>query len=198
MNSNLATLSARSHASRGNELPGRSAPPGRRLLQHGMSCAAGTRSRGVRDDAKRRHEVNLANLRVFRRSGPRGAVLLVAMVCVAIASLVSISLLRLALAQEDAIQNDARQLQASWLAESAVDRAAARLRADDAYQGETWNLPAQLLFDADDAAIEIKILAVTGRPELRRIDVQVDYPANAEFRSRQSKSVMITLGGHKP
>jgi len=198
MNSNLATshVSTRSHASRGNSLPGRSASPGRKLSQHAMSYAAATRGiQGVRDDAKRRHEVAS---HVSRRSAPRGAVLLIAMVCVAIASLVSISLLRLALAQEDAIRTDTRQLQASWLAESAVDRAAARLRADDAYQGETWILPAQLLFDAGDAAIDIKILAVAGRPQLRRIEVQVDYPANAEFRSRQSKSVMITLGGNKP
>ena len=143
-------------------------------------------------------KLNLATSCVLRRSGPRGAVLLVAMVCVAITSIVFISLLRLAIAQEDAIQTDARQLQASWLAESAVDRAAARLRADDVYRGETWNPPAQLLSGPDDAAIEIKIETVPGRPELRRIDVRVDYPAQADFRSRQSKSVMITLGGNKP
>lgn len=130
-----------------------------------------------------------------RRSRPRGAALLVAMVCVAITSIVFISLLRLSIAQEDAIQTDARELQASWLAESAVDRAAARLRADHAYRGETWNPPAQLLSGANDAAIEINIQTVPGRPELRRIDVRVDYPAQAEFRSRQSKTVTITLGG---
>ena len=142
--------------------------------------------------------LNLANLYVLRRSGRRGAVLLVAIVCVAITSVVFISLLRLAIAQEDAIQTDARQLQASWLAESAVDRAAAKLRDDDAYQGETWNPAAQLLSGRDDAAIEIKIQTIPDRPEFRRINVQVDYPAQAEFRSRQSKSVTITLGGHEP
>ena len=141
---------------------------------------------------------NPATLHVFRRSGPRGAILLIAMVCVAITSIVSISLLRVAIAQEDAIQTDARQLQAIWLAESALDRAAARLRADHAYQGETWNLPAQLLSGVDDALIEIKIQTVPGRAEVRRIGVQVDYPAQADFRSRQSKSVTIALGGHKP
>ena len=120
------------------------------------------------------------------------------MVCVAIAAVVFISLLRLAMAQEDAIQADARQLQASWLAESAVDRAAARLRADEGYRGETWNPPAQLLSGPDDAAIEIKIETVPGRPELRRIDVLVDYPAGTDFRSRQRKSVMVTLGGNRP
>ena len=141
-------------------------------------------------------KLNLASFCVYRRSGRRGALLLVAMVCVAITSVVLISLLRLAMAQEDAIQADAWQLQASWLAESAVDRAAAGLRADDGYRGETWNLPAQLLWGADDAAIEIKIETVPGRPELRRIDVQVDYPARTKFRSRQSKSVLITLGSN--
>jgi hypothetical protein len=191
MKLNLATVSPRSHASRGNALPGCSASPGRRLLQHKMLCVAATQSvQGVRDDAKRRHEV-------ADGSEPRGAVLLVAIVCVAITSMVFASLLQLALAQEDAIQTDARQLQASWLAESAVDRAAAGLRANHAYQGETLNLPAQLLSGAHDAAIEIKIQAVPGRPELRQIDVQVDYPAQVKFRSRQSKSVMITLGSNR-
>jgi len=142
-------------------------------------------------------KLNLATSRVLRRSGPRGAVLLVVMVCVAITSIVFISLLRLAIAQEDAIQTDARQLQASWLAESAVDRAAAGLRADDAYRGETWNPPAQMLCGANGAAIDIKIETVPGRPELRRIDVRVDYPSQTEFRSRRSKSVMITLGSNE-
>jgi hypothetical protein len=136
--------------------------------------------------------------RVSRRSGRRGAMLLIAVVCVAITSVVFISLLRLAVAQEEAVQSDARQLEASWLAESAVDRAAAKLRGDGGYRGETWNPPAQLLSGPDDAAIEIKIETVPDRPEFRRIDVRVDYPAQAEFRSRRSKSVLIMLGGNGP
>ena len=127
--------------------------------------------------------MNTANSFVFRPSGRRGMVLLVVMICVALTSVVFIALLRLAIAQEEAVQTEARELQASWLAESAVDRAAAKLRADDAYRGETWNLPAQLLSGRNDAVVEIKIETVPDRPELRQIDVRVDYPAQTEFRS---------------
>ena len=142
--------------------------------------------------------MDVAKSIVFRRLGRRGMALLVAMVCVAITAVVFVALLRLALAQEEAVRADAQELQASWLAESAVDRAAAKLRADDGYQGETWNLPAQLLAGVDDAAVEIKIEVVPQRPEIRRIDVRVDYPAQTEFRARQSKSVMITFEGKMP
>ena len=140
-------------------------------------------------------QLGVANSIVFRRLGRRGFVLLVAMVCVAITAVVFVALLRLALAQEEAVRADAEQLQASWLAESAVDRAVAKLRADNGYRGETWNLPAQALAGVDDAVVEIKIELVPERPEFRRINVRADYPSRTEFRSRRSKSIAIMLGG---
>jgi hypothetical protein len=142
--------------------------------------------------------VNPTILRVSGPSNRRAAVLLVVIVCVAITSLVFITLLQLAVAQEDAIQSDARQLQASWLAESALDRGAAKLRADHAYQGETWNLPGELLSGRDAATAEITIETVPGSSQLRRINVQLDYPADAQLRSRQNRSVIITLRGNEP
>ncbi len=138
------------------------------------------------------------NLIDVGRPSRRGFVLLIAMVCVAIAAVVFVALLRSAMAQEEAVRADGQELQASWLAESAVDRAAARLRADDTYRGETWNLPAGMLGGVDNATVEIKIEAVPGRAELRRVNVRADYPAETDFRSRRSKSVVITLGGNMP
>ena len=69
-----------------------------------------------------------------RKPGRRGAVLLVALVAIAVASVVFTSLLRLSVAERRRVQTEAWQVQAAWLAESGLERAAARLDADAAYQ----------------------------------------------------------------
>src|SRR5262245_49873902 len=85
----------------------------------------------------------------------RGAALVVAMICTLLVSLISAALVRTTLLQLEQLQHDEWQLQAEWLAESALDLATSRL-GDVNYHGETW-LPhtvdgAQLL-----GRVEIKV-----------------------------------------
>jgi len=68
----------------------------------------------------------------------RGAALIAALICVLLVSLMSTVLVKTALVQRDQLERDAWQVQADWLAQSALDRSLARLAADAGYTGESW------------------------------------------------------------
>ena len=80
-----------------------------------------------------------------RRTGVparRGFVLIVAMISFLAVSAVLVSVLRLATDQRKQLRYERLRLQAAWLAESGIERAAFRLKHDPKYAGEVWNLSA--------------------------------------------------------
>jgi type II secretory pathway component PulK len=84
---------------------------------------------------------------------------------------------------------DAEQrLQADWLAEAGLDRAAARLAVDHNYSGETWTIAPAELSSADGGRVEIHV-AATGAS--RRISVAADYPADPQRRCRIRKEIVL-------
>ncbi len=131
---------------------------------------------------------SVAAVRPARR---RGVVLLVGIVCLAVASVLFLSLLRLSVAERHRVDTEAWQLQAAWLAESGLERAAARLAADPEYQGETWSLPADVLGTQDDAAVRIQVENVPDDPHRRTVRVEADYPDHPQRRARYSKQVVF-------
>jgi len=130
----------------------------------------------------------------------RGAVLIVVLACLAVTLLVMVSLLRLAAAERSQMQVGAWQAQARWLAESALERAAARLAADPKYNGETWSLAAEALGGRDGAAVKIEVETPTGQPARRLVRVQADYPDHPHLRVRQSRQLAVEIpkAGEKP
>jgi type II secretory pathway pseudopilin PulG len=142
----------------------------------------------------------------------RGMTTIAVLVCLVIITLISGALLKVGLAQRDANRERERRLQAEWLAESAVDRALARLSLDRNYAGETWSItagelglpettaPTQSTGQADRkaAVVTIAVEPIAGEANRRRIRVQADYPADPPRRSRHSKQVLIDLEPNKP
>jgi len=135
----------------------------------------------------------------------RGAVLIVVLACLAVTLLVMVSLLRLAAAERSQMQVGAWQAQARWLAESALERAAARLAADPKYNGETWSLAAEALGGRDGAVVKIEVVKIkvetpTGQPARRLVRVQADYPDHPHLRVRQSRQLAVEIpkAGEKP
>lgn len=128
-----------------------------------------------------------------QKPGRRGAVLLVALVAIAVTSVVFASLLRLSVAERRRVQTEAWQMQAAWLAESGLERAAARLGADAAYQGETWRLSADQLGAAYEAAVKIQVEAIPDEPERRRVRVEADYPDHPHQRARRTRAVVVQV-----
>ena len=122
---------------------------------------------------------------------PRGAILIVVLVCLMLATAMFVLVVRQALTQRQAMEISQRCLQASWLAEAGLERAAARLAADPKYAGETWTLSAAELAAGEGGVVKIEVKAITDRPERRLVRVQADYPDAPEHRCRQVKEIVV-------
>jgi type II secretory pathway component PulK len=115
--------------------------------------------------------------------------LLVLLVSLAVAAAISVSVLRLAALQRRSLEIHQWQAQAEWLAESGLERAAARLAADPAYRGETWTIPAEAL-ETDGGVVAIRVEPVAAQPDRRRIRIEAGYLSG---RARQTRDATLTL-----
>jgi len=82
--------------------------------------------------------------KVAQRSVRRGAILALALACLLAVILFGGTMLRQLMQEMRASRATHQQHQASWLAQAGIDRAAAKLKEDPEYTGETWR-------PADDA-----------------------------------------------
>jgi hypothetical protein len=111
------------------------------------------------------------------------------------ATLIFLAILKTAVAERGAMETRQWQEQAAWLAESGLERAAARLAADPGYRGETWTIPAAELGGQDGAVVRIEVEPDAEQPERRRrVSVQADYPDDPRHRARRSKEIAVRLG----
>ena len=114
------------------------------------------------------------------------------MLCLTIASVVFGVMLRAGLTEWRLVKAQERRMQAAWLAESALQRAVARLAADSEYQGETWTIRGDELQGSQDAVVLITIEPTDGPAPGRLIQVRADYPPDGEERSRESRQTIDT------
>ncbi len=131
--------------------------------------------------------------RAMRRTVRRGAVMIAAVVCVAVAAAVFVSALKIASAQRQRMETELWQLQAAWLAESGLDRAAQRLAAKPEFTGETWSISAERLGGPYAAVVRIRVEPIPGQPKSRRLHVEADYPDRPLDRARESRETLIRL-----
>jgi hypothetical protein len=125
-----------------------------------------------------------------RRRGMVAAAIVAVLIVLVI---LSGSLLRVIWLRHADLRASERRLQAEWLAESGLDRAASRLAGDPGYQGETWAIAASELSSRDEASVKIVVTLVPGKPERRAVRVVADYPVDEPRRHRQSRELMIDL-----
>lgn len=124
----------------------------------------------------------------------RGAVMIVILACFALAATLFVLLGRMAVAERRASELQMWTVQAEWLAEAALERAAARLRADAKYNGETWNISASELGGQKAAQVEIRVASLDKKiPGERWISATADYPNDPVHRCRWEKQWKITL-----
>jgi hypothetical protein len=121
----------------------------------------------------------------------RGVVLLAVMVCVLIAAAVVASLTRGALLAQRQFRARRDQLQAVWLAESAVERAVSRLATDADFRQETWSLGPDELGGRLGGTADIRVTAL---PDSRlNIRVTVEYPNHPDHRVRYRRDVTVAI-----
>lgn len=128
---------------------------------------------------------------VQRKHG--GAILIVVLVCLALATALSVVVVRQIAVERLAAQWNDRSLQARWLVESGIERAAARLAADADYAGETWTLSVKQLAGRDGAVVRIQVDAVDDQPRQRTVRVEADYANGSEYRCRRAKQILVDL-----
>ena len=130
----------------------------------------------------------------FRGDGPpRGLVSVAVLVCLLVMTLIFGSLLRLVQSQRALVSNQERRLQADWLVESGLDRAAARLGEDAAYRGETWTLPADELGGKTPGVVTIVVALRREAADQRLVTVQADYPRDPRRRARSRRQVIVNV-----
>jgi Tfp pilus assembly protein PilV len=115
------------------------------------------------------------------------------LVCAMVALAILVSLVKLAVAERRLVDQEAWRVQAAWLAEAGLERAAWRLAADADYAGETWSLSPEQLAATDSAVVRIRVEAVPQHPNRRLVRVQADYPDHPQHRARESKQAAVEL-----
>jgi Tfp pilus assembly protein PilV len=105
---------------------------------------------------------------------------MIVVVLLAVAMAMVIGWARVAVVQIRQAHAAEDQLQADWLAESALARAGAKLAANPDYQGETWQASATELDRSTATAGGVTLITVepiADRPTARRVSVRADFPA---------------------
>jgi hypothetical protein len=171
----------------------------------GLNLRMRTRSSSVGGDSSRRlasgssesatgvasHKVASHKVASYNGRGRGGAILVVVIVCLAAAAGVIVLVAKQAAAERHVMLRNYRSLQALWLAEAGVERAAARLVADAKYAGETWDIPAKELANDGGAVVRIQVSPIADQPERRLLRVEADYPDTPECRCRQTKQTIV-------
>lgn len=127
------------------------------------------------------------------RSAPAGVVMVAVLVCVGLVGLITLAILRQVATRRAEVDLAGRTLQARWLAEAALDRAAARLAADPAYRGERWQLSADVLGAAEGGVVQIEVQQASGPGHYRRLRVQADYPDDPLYHVRVTKETELEI-----
>jgi hypothetical protein len=118
----------------------------------------------------------------------RGAVLIMALVCLALITAIGGALVRWALMEHNLLRSREQASQARWLAEAGIELAAAKLATAQDYAGETWLVPAADLPEGQSARVRVQVVPIeAGR---RSIEVEVEYPLEAATPVRVHKQVV--------
>ncbi|MGA2058917.1 MAG: pilus assembly PilX N-terminal domain-containing protein [Thermoguttaceae bacterium] len=127
------------------------------------------------------------------RGKRRGVILILVLACLAIASVLLITGIKLALSSHRVSRTFGWSVQAQWLAESGLERAAAQLAADADYSGETWKISAKDL-DGDDAGtVKIDVKPVPEHDNRRLVKVETDFPDDPLDRVQYSKELTLEV-----
>jgi Tfp pilus assembly protein PilX len=124
-----------------------------------------------------------------------GFALIGVMISFIVASMLVVSWFKTIATGREQLRMAEDRLMSEWLAEGALDRAAAKLREKAEYSGETWTISADELGGQVGAAIEIHVATVADHPDRRTIEVEAEYLKNSLRSVRVSKRIIVNRGG---
>ena len=109
----------------------------------------------------------------------RGGALVAALVTLLVVMLVAGAVVRSRVLAHRQARHSLHQLQAEWLAESAIERARGQLAQATTYSGEIWRPALKSMSGGDEpAAVEIRVESVQDANQTRRIVAIASYPSD--------------------
>lgn len=136
-------------------------------------------------------------MKIFARmnslNSRRGIALLMTIAAMVFVSAIGAVLLGLARSRLLDLRREESAIQAEFLAEAALDRAAAKLQADPSYTGEIWKISAKEMGGREAAQVVIAISADSRRPNRREARAVADFPVDTRRRSRRTRTICIDL-----
>lgn len=136
----------------------------------------------------------MQRIRFHRQASTRrGAALVIALIALLLVGVLGAQLARSAILQHEQVRHEEWQIQAEWLAESALDRAAATLKSNPDYQGEVWQATA----GPNQAAIGQVVIEIEETDEEGlTIRAVADVPDSGEHRARVSRERRLPGNGN--
>ncbi len=141
--------------------------------------------------AARRASLPHSRPRALRRRRS-GLVLGIVLVCVVVALTLATVVTKAVVLNRRQSELADWQLQASWLAESGLQRAVHRLRTTPDYAGETWEVPAASLALDHTGSVVIHLLPDAEDASGRQIRVEAEYPSERPHGVRSVREVPVT------
>jgi len=110
----------------------------------------------------------------------------------------SLTLVRTLAAKRQLLRNEAQRIQAEWLAEAGVERAAAKLRTNDETASETWNIPADEL--GGRGAGKVTITLEESKPDSmrRHVRIEAEYPVDEASKAVVHREFDVNLDSTNP
>lgn len=129
----------------------------------------------------------------------RGAFLVIGLIALLLVTMLGGSMAEMALTGRRQTRRAELRLQAKWLVEAGLERAAAQLAENPDYRGETWSLPAEAWPAPFAAAVRIEVEErQQAASQTHLVTVTADYPAEAFHRARESKTVSVAMPITRP
>ncbi|MBS0261914.1 MAG: hypothetical protein JSS02_08145 [Planctomycetes bacterium] len=138
-----------------------------------------------------------ALIKQARGTGRRGGFSIVVLVCLLISTMVLASLLRIMWLHSRQTGREQTRVQAVWLAEAGLDRAADRLQRDRNYAGETWKIANTTLGGREGASVVIRVEPDTTQLLQRLIVVEATFPEQGPDHARVTRQTTVTLRGEE-
>ncbi len=118
---------------------------------------------------------------------------MLALVCLLVVATIGAAIVQTLAREHRQADRQQLQMQTFWVAESAIQRAAAQLSADAEYTGETWQIEAEAVGGQWPAEAVIHIEPVESDETVRRVLVTARYPKRPLYGIVRERELEIKL-----
>jgi Tfp pilus assembly protein PilX len=130
----------------------------------------------------------------LRKYSREGVVIIIVVVSLITVSLISGTMIKQSMTTEKQSQRESNRVQATWLAESGIERGLYRLKTNKDYTGETWKISDKEAGMRDAGEVLISILDSQNPENGQQIKVTATYPAESIYRVVQTKTIELANG----